>query len=151
MNALNDDMMTQVRESYAYWNGVNRLYSNWAKKYGLTYHSLYTLYAIFHNTKDCSQKKISEEWLMPKQTVHSILREFEEKQYIYFEVDENDKRNKVIRLTDKGKAHAETILPKLFTIEMKVMERMGNNKRKEMIESNNLFFQLLSEEMEKEI
>lgn len=140
----------KIKECYTHWNGINKLYSIWAKEHNLTYYSLSTLYSIYDNQIDCNQKKICEEWIMPKQTVNTILSDFERRGYILFEKDEKDKRNKLIKLTESGLLYIENTLTPLFEIENKVLDRMDDNMKKMMIESNNLFFRYLREEMRKD-
>lgn len=144
------EIRSQIKESYANWNGINRLYANWARDHGMTYHSLYTLYAIYENEDGCTQKKICEEWLMPKQTVSSILKDFEKKGYLFFEADVKDKRNKRIRLTDQGAVYARQILGPLYEVENTVMERMHDDSRVMMIELNDQYYRLLEEEMQRD-
>lgn len=141
----------KIKECTSYWNGINKLYNIWAKEHNLTYYSLSTLYSIYENQIDCNQKKICEDWIMPKQTVNTILSDFEKRGYIIFKTDDKDKRNKIIKLTESGLIYVENTLNPLLKIENNVMDRMDDNMKKMMIESNNLFFCYLKEEMSKEI
>lgn len=146
---MDNRIKQQVEENYVLWNAINRIYGNWAKKNGMTYHSLFTLYTIHTNQQDCCQSTICDETSTPKQTVNSILKEFEKKNYIYYEKDEKDKRNKKIKLTDEGQVFASSILDPLFELETTVMEKMGSEQRQAMIDTNTMYYQLLKLEMER--
>ncbi len=113
---------------------VMNVYENLAKKYGLNYNSLMVLYTMYE-LDICTQKAISQRWLIPKQTVHSILKEFEKKGYIYLEPYESDKREKVINLTPEGRIFADSILEKVNYIEEKTMYNIGEKTRRELVEN----------------
>ena len=46
---------------------------------------------------------ISEKWHIPKQTVNTILKDFQNKGYVEMVSSEDDKRNKIVCLTEAGK------------------------------------------------
>lgn len=53
---------------------------------------------------------ISEEWNIPKQTVNTILKDFQKKGYINMVSDDSDKRNKLICLTESGMEYTKDII-----------------------------------------
>lgn len=144
---MKTDIEMQLKETYISWNAINGLYAVWAKKKGMTSHTLFTLYAVYHDKENCCQSKICDEWFMPKQTVNSILKELERKDYIFYKTDAKDKRNKIIQLTDAGLAYAECILSELYELEVSVLDKMGSEHRQNMIDGNNLFYKLLKKEI----
>lgn len=145
---MDTDIKVQIKEYYAFWLGLNKLYDDWAKSHSMSFHSLFTLYAIWENRSNCTQKTICEEWLMPKQTVNSVLKQFKDSGYIELLVNEKDKRNKLILLTKAGEAYAEEIISELFRLEEVVMQKMGKNNREAMTKNNALFLDLFKKEME---
>ena len=110
------------------------VYENLAKKYGLNYNSLMVLYTLYE-IDVCTQKTVSQRYLIPKQTVHSILKEFEKKGYIYFEPYPGSKREKIIKLTHEGHIFADTIIEKVNYIEEKTMENIGSKTCCALVES----------------
>ena len=76
---MSDILERQLKEYYGFWNQTNALYTRWAKDHGMTCDALFVLYAIYSGGGNCRQKEICREWSMPKQTVSSILKNFEEK------------------------------------------------------------------------
>ncbi|MBO5073654.1 MAG: MarR family transcriptional regulator [Eubacterium sp.] len=60
------------------------------------------LSAIHEGGNDCTQRKISQRWMIPKQTINMILKEFERKGLVELLPMQEDKRNKLIRLTPAG-------------------------------------------------
>ena len=110
------------------------VYENLAKKYGLNYNSLMVLYTLYE-IDVCTQKTVSQRYLIPKQTVHSISKEFEKKGYIYFEPYPSSKREKIIKLTHEGHIFADPIIEKVNYIEEKTMENIGSKTCCALVES----------------
>ncbi len=131
-------MENEVKEQIALLNSamsrVLNVYENLAKKHGLNYNSLMVLYTMYE-VDVCTQKTVSQRWLIPKQTVHSILKEFEKKGYIYFEPYPNNKREKILKLTPEGRLFADSVLEKVNYIEEKTMENLGDKTRSSLVES----------------
>ena len=60
---------------------ITELYGEWAKQHGMSYHAMITLYALNQDRK-CTQKQIAEEWLIPKQTVNTVVKELERQGFL---------------------------------------------------------------------
>lgn len=71
--------LEQLNRYYAVWRENNLVYEEWAKAHGLSETGLWVLRAIYYDKESCTQKKISEQWVIPKQTVNMILKDFEKK------------------------------------------------------------------------
>lgn len=116
------------------------------KKYGLSYYELLVLLSLREGKEPCTQKQICEQWTLPKQTVHSILRNFLEREWVTFHVLENDKRNKGVSFTRSGSAFAGEVIDKLQSLECRVWERLGNEKSNALLESTILYVSYFREE-----
>ena len=126
----------------------NALYSEWAKQHGITYNMLMILCTVYEKGV-CTQKQIAEEWLIPKQTVHTIVKELERRGYVRFRPG-RDQKEKKISFTESGQAYAEEILEKMFQMEDRVMERMGPEMRQALIDSSQAFTEALADEVRRE-
>ena len=84
-----EDMKKYMEVIYDFWYTSNRFYYLWAKQYGITDLALFTLKIIYDN-KECVQSTITEKLSIPKQTVCSILDNFEKKGYIKKKVNNED-------------------------------------------------------------
>ena len=138
----------EMQPYYDIWFGLQHLYEQWAKRYGLTAHAMFVLYCIAKGEGRCTQKQICEQLLLPKQTVHTILNGFEEKGWLVRQVMEMDKRNKHLLLTAKGAEYADGVLGELAKREDAAMGRMHPQQRRTMLESNSQFFETFSRVME---
>lgn len=125
------------------------LYRLWAKKHQLNYNTLLILYTL-NDYKICTQKQICDCWALPKQTVHGILLDFEKKGYISIIANAKNKRERLITFTESGKIFASSILEKLYQMEENAMYQLGAEKRKQLIDSNTKYYELLKEEIQNE-
>lgn len=123
------------------------LYRIWAKKHQLNYNALVILYTL-NDYKTCTQKQICDWWALPKQTVHGILLDFEKKGYISITANTENKRERFITFTEDGKIFASSILEKLHQMEENAMDKLGDKKRKQLIDSNTKYYELLKEELQ---
>lgn len=128
-------------------SGTLDLYRIWAKKHQLNYNALVILYTL-NDYKTCTQKQICEWWALPKQTVHGILSDFEKSGYISITANEKNKRERHITFTKDGEIYAFSILHKLHRMEENAMEKLGDTKRNQLIESNTKYYELLKEEIQ---
>ena len=137
-----------LQESYRSWNDIHQLYCRWAREHGMTHHALFTLYAIYVSPEGCRPSSISEEWSIPKQTVSSILKVFDQKGYLLQLPDPGDRRNKRLALTAEGLRYAGQVLLPLRQMEMTALKRMGAPACRAMNQYNDQFCRLLRQEME---
>lgn len=140
---INDTVfMEHLNKLYAVWHECDYAYEEWAKLHGLSANGLFVLYAIHEGAEDCTQKKISLRWMIPKQTVNVILKDFKRKGFIELVPMQSDKRNKLIRFTESGKDYADGIISELRQAELFVIEEMGIERIKLLNEYMSLFTEL---------
>ena len=89
------------------WDAV---YEEYAKSVGLST-GLIVLYEIYE-IENCTQKKLGEYCFIPKQTVNAVVTSFYKKGWITLEEMPQDRRNKTIHLTEKGRKDTEEIIRK---------------------------------------
>lgn len=138
----NEEFIQQLNKYYAVWQEYNYVYGEWANAHGLSDNSLLVLSALYEDEDDCTQKKISQRWMIPKQTVNMILKDFEKKGFVSFSTMQEDKRNKIIHLTDAGQEYADNIISELRKAELSVIEEMGIECMKKLNDDNALFVSL---------
>lgn len=99
-------------------------YEIFAKNHQLSGNELAIFYALWVN--ECrTQKQIADEFLLAKQTINTLCKHFETDGLIASNISENDKREKVMFLTDKGKAFAKPIIQKLLNQENQIIDEFG--------------------------
>lgn len=136
--------LEQVNQYYTVWQEYNSVYEEWAKAHGLSVNSLLVLSAIHDGMEECTQKKISQKWRIPKQTINVVLKDMERRELVEMFPMQEDRRNKLIRFTESGKEYADTIISKLRKVELFVVEGMKIERMKELNEDTALFVKLFS-------
>lgn len=139
------NMMLQLQRYYALWKECNIMYEEWSKEQGLSSNGVFVLYTFYEGDGPCTQKMISEKWNIPKQTVNTILKDFQKKGYIKMVSSQEDKRNKFICLTETGKKYADDIIGKLQKKEIYVIKKMGLENIKNMNDTIELFIRMFQE------
>lgn len=102
-----------------------RFYYRFAKKYNMSDIALFTL-QIIYESKECIQNDLAEKLSLPKQTICSILDNFEKKGYIKREINPEDKRNRLISLTKKGIIFAKPIIEDLENLYKSVLRCLSD-------------------------
>lgn len=110
------------------WQSLSVVYEDYARAAGISYTSLYILNSITR-LANCTQKLICEKTLLPKQTVNSVITNFYKKGYIELcELPEN-RRIKIIHLTEKGKEYSDTLIPHIKEAECKAMNQLTTEQQ----------------------
>lgn len=143
-------MPTDEQKLWGVWGRANGLYSSWAASKNINYYLLFVLYALEGETA-VTQKKICMCTGLTKQTVNSVIRSLKENGYIELVKGHEDRREKQILLTEKGAAYSSELLTPLRRMERRVLEIMGSDRVREMVDNIALFNTVLEKEMEKEV
>lgn len=135
-----EEIVEQIDSYYNSWFEINNIYHIWAKRHGVQDTTLFVLYVINNTAPYCTQSQICNKLFLPKQTVSQILSGLEKDGYILKEPNTKDRRNKIIRFTEKGTHFATSILEELKLAESEAFNQMSQEQRRTIIES----FELLS-------
>lgn len=127
-------------------NGLNR---ERAKFYGLSDLETIILIHIGHMANP-SQKDISEKLGAPKQTVNNIIKSLKEDGLIDLIPDENDKRMRILSLTDKGEKIRDERLKPISQSNKRMYEKLGDKKVREIKDALKLLNDTIREDFMKE-
>lgn len=122
------------------------LYEKWAKKLGVNNYVSRIMYMLYLSEVN-RQKEMVENYGMPKQAVNTVITELQKKGYIILIPDENDKRSKIIKLTQEGINYANKIVTPLLDCEIRVLKKMGTQRVEMLIDTMNQYADLLETEM----
>lgn len=138
--------MQQYLQAYYYnWFAVTDLYEQFAKRYGLSSSALFLLQEL--RRSPCTQRALCTALVLPKQTVHSILKNFEAKRYVVLTASESDKRERIVSLTETGQLFCGSMLELLSSIEQQAMGSMSAEERDAMTSGNRRFAECLQKAM----
>ena len=88
---------------------------------------------------------------MPKQTINNVILSLQKQGFISADFSPNDKREKLISLTQSGEIYAQEIIAKYTDFEKQVYQRLGAKKLEQLIEIFKDFEVAFSENLEQEI
>ena len=98
-----------VRRLINAMNYLDGLYVQGGKLSGVEGNMTVFLYAL-DDGKTHTQKSLQEEWMLPRTTLNTIVKRCEKEGYLTLERVQGTRREKEIRLTDKGKSYTKEVL-----------------------------------------
>lgn len=128
-------------------NQINGAYYLFAKKLGIKENTLTILYAL-DDGEPHSQKQLGEEWLIPKTTVNTIIRELEGQGCIRL-ISSRPGREKIIALTETGREYAAALMKSIYQAEELALEKTLEQFSPEFIEAYECFAAHLCGEIKK--
>ena len=122
---------------------IDGFYREFAKRLDVKENLLWILYAL-NDDNEHSQKEICDNWDLPRSTVNTIMKELEAGGYVELLQIKGEKRELLVKLTDKGKEYSTFLLKDLYNIEKRVYERIKNSDVLEKMEEllNGLYEEL---------
>lgn len=78
------------------------------------------------------------------------MKNFLNQNYITKTIDKNNKREKLIRFTKKGKAYATEIMDELNQFEQKIFSKLNSDERKTLVQINRILVNNLDKELKRE-
>lgn len=139
-----------LRQWYRDWFLIDRLYTRWAKRYGLTYASLFTLYVLYHHD-NCTPSCIAEFLSLTKQTVNSTLRRLEEDGIIAASPSQTDRRSQIVSLTEKGRQYTREVLEALYNMEERAFSGFSDRELGRIVNSNRQLAASIRREVEEDL
>lgn len=120
------------------------------EKFNLNYTEYFTLYILAQNDNNkYTQKFIANECEIPKQSVFNACRELSRKGLITLCESENDKREKIIKLTETGRKKAFFLLHETNKISSQAFQKFGKDKTDKLFELLQELSELYTEEVKK--
>lgn len=128
-----DENYERVRRIMRATNRIDGVYYLLARHYGLNENTLAFLYAL-DDGKPHSQKEISDEWLIPRTTINSIVKKMISDGYITF-TGEQHAKEKMILLTEKGLEYINRLLNGIYLAEERAIVDTLENYSPEFVEA----------------
>lgn len=138
------ETMSRLNEAL---NIIDTAYEMIAKKHGLTFNSLMTIYLI-EQSENVTQKQICDTLHLPKSTVHSVMLPLIKQQYITL-VTGNNKKEKFIIPTIAGRTFFSNIFKETNQFEETVLSALGDNTCSFLIETAEKLSDIIKNEVAK--
>ena len=127
---------------------IDMYYSEYAKKSEIKENEMWILYAL-NDMKEHGQKEISKTWEIPRSTINTITKDLENRKIIELKKIEGERRELIVKLTDKGKEYTDRVLKDLYEMEKRVFDRISK-KSDQILEDLNSLYKELEKEKEKD-
>lgn len=115
------------------------LYDEYAKRHGMLMKTLLVTNALFYSEAGMTQTEICRRTFQSKQTVNLIIRNLLSEGYVTVtEVPEN-KRTKIVRMTDTGRAYCEKVVRHITWAEDTAMSMFSPEEQKTLIDLSRTF------------
>ena len=132
MDSLQGRLMQQFQQ-------MDKAYEEYARSRGLTYLSLMVLEEIYELGDGCTQKQISEDTRYPKQSVNLVVKGFLEDGLIALKELPENRKNKGVTLTEKGRRLCADVIVPLLREEEHALAELGEAEGREMIRLLSLY------------
>ena len=86
------------------------LYDEYAKRNGMMMNTLLVVNVLFYAKDGMTQKEICQRTLQSKQTVNLIIKNLLAEKYVTVTEMAENKRNKLVQMTDAGRAYCEKVV-----------------------------------------
>ena len=115
------------------------LYDEYAKRHGMLMKTLLVVNVLFYAGDGMTQTEICGRTFQSKQTVNLIVRNLLSDGYVTVaEVPEN-RRNKIVRMTDAGRAYCEKVVRHITWAEDTAMSMFTPEEQKQLIDLSRTF------------
>ncbi len=138
--------MEEIQKLDEIMRKLDRVYDRYAKSIGTTDSALYLLNLVY-DRGSCTQRELAEFMMLPKQTVNSIVKEYENQGLLELAVSEADRRQRCLRLTGAGKAYAQRYIPGIIGAEERAMMALSPEERKTLLSLLERYAQALDIQM----
>ncbi len=126
MDFMQDRLMQQFQN-------MDKAYEAYARSKGMTYLSLVVLEEIYELGDGCTQKQISEDTHYPKQSINLTVKAFLKDGLIQLKELPENRKNKEITLTDKGRLCCMECVVPLLQQEERAMADLGEVESRELL------------------
>ena len=141
----------QIESGYTKWFLVERLYTEFAKRFDLTSSAMLVLRTMLENPKGCTQRYICEFFSYPKQSVSSIIQVLVGKGLAVKRQSMEDKRNVELFLTEAGLSFTSHMAEELKKAEEKAFNALLPEDREKFTQINEVLTSVLHKAMDIEI
>lgn len=110
------------------------LYDEYAKRNGMMMKTLLVVNVLFYSKDGMTQKEICQRTLQSKQTVNLIIKNLLADNYVTVTEMPKNKRNKIVQMTDAGRAYCEKVVRRITWAEDMAMSMFTPEEQKQLID-----------------
>lgn len=114
---------------------------------GISENEYWIWYTLIIMDGEYTQQDICEAWSLSKQTVNTIITHLVKGDFITLEVVPGTRNKKIIRLTEKGRKHGETLVTPISAAEQRAIDRLPEEDRIACMNVLGKYIEVLKEEI----
>ena len=120
------------------------LYDEYAKRHGMMMKTLLVVNALFYAKDGMTQTEICGRTFQSKQTVNLIVKNLLADRYVTVAEMPENKRNKIVRMTEAGRAYCEKVVRHITWAEDTAMSMFTAEQQEQLITLSRTFTQNLT-------
>lgn len=128
---------------------MDEIYHLYAKKHGVSDTTLWLMYSLYLNDAENTQSEICSAWHYPPQTINSALKRMEKQGLILLDAVPGNQKNKLIKLSEKGREMIEKAIAPLVEAEQKAFQGLKPKEKAALFALTRKYTQLLRSQMDK--
>lgn len=130
---MEKELMSQHLEINRIENELQSVLPNLAKRFDMSEITLWVLYMVTISPVAMTQSELCAKWNFSRQTVNTILGKMEKNGLVRLDFQEGNRKNKLIYLTDSGKALADRLVPAMLEAQEEALLELTFSERMEYI------------------
>ena len=141
--------LAEIRRLMLATTKIDGAYYLFSRRLGIKENVLVLIYAL-DDGKPHSQKQMCEDWLVPKTTINTNVKELVRAGYVMLYPGAGT-REKIIGLTDAGKAYTEQIMRRVYEAEQAAMKRTLQQFSPQFVDAIDFFADCLHNEFQQRL
>lgn len=115
------------------------LYDEYAKRHGMLMKTLLVVNVLFYAKDGMTQTEICKRTFQSKQTVNLIIKNLLSDNYVIVTEAPENKRNKIVQMTEIGRAYCEKVVCHITWAEDTAMSMFTPEEQKQLIDLSRTF------------
>lgn len=108
---------------------IDGIYEEYGRKSNIYAPNLLWILYSLNDGQEHSQKQICDDWLIPRSTVNTIIKDLEAKGYVTLHQIQGKRRELKLVLTTKGQEYASIVLKDLYEKESRIYNKLKNPEK----------------------
>lgn len=146
---MDSDVKKKLEANKRQVQELTGVYRSAISRLGNSENEFWVWYTLIAMDGEHSQQDICSRWLIPKQTVNTIVAHMVKNGLAFLEVEPGTRNRKIIRLTDKGRAYGEKMVRPVSDAENRAFNRLPESDRIAGMAALDRYISILKEEIEK--
>lgn len=118
---------------YKSWRGIDVAYDKIAADCGVSNNIMTVLTLLYKHRVPMTQNDLSRELHMPRQTVTSVIDGLEKRGLATRSIDKEDRRNRVVTLTEEGRISGRRIGRTMRNVEIAAFDTLSADERESVV------------------